>query len=713
MVSLERAHSTRRVGVWSIVGLLLVPLVLAGGFLLATWKSDTRLDRVQAAVVNLDEPIKLDGQTVPLGRQLAGGLVNGNDDDQNFSWLLTDASDAAAGLDSGRYAAVVTIPKSFSANATSYSKNNADVEPATLSVATSDVSGIADPVVGQAITAAATKALNTQLTEAYLKNIYVGFNDTGKQFATVADAAGKLADGTTSLAKGINQTSDGTVALADGLGQLSTGGKDLASGADELSTGVSQYADGVHTLAEETASLPAGARKLADGTEGIAGGLKTYQRELRKQADAAGSVKQPTAPTAESLGKALAALPPSDAPAPTCPTTEPALTEAQCQVVLQTIGGVAQEAGEQGAEQGLTVAGQQFGAYAKDLATYAGSQGAAKALDGAAGGLSTKDPKTGGSLISGASQLADGTDALADGLKPLAAGIKQLDTGAAKLATGTAGLSDGIAQYTDGVSQSATGTEKLSAGVIKLADGGDKLADGTTKLADGLEKGAKEIPTYNERTREKLSEVVATPVTTPQATSVFSDVATTTLLAVLALWIGGLATYLVVRAISGRVLSSMKSSWRLAAEALAPGAVIAVVQALALTVMLQALLKLDAAQLAQLAGFALLTGLAFVALNQALVAWFGGIGRFVSVVVVVAAAAGSITGAVPEVFDAVLPVLPLTPALEGFRSIVTDSGASGGPTGLLLAWLLIGLVGSVLAVARRRVVAPLVVPAPA
>src|SRR3954451_21560411 len=136
MITLERADGSRRVGLWSLVGLFLVPLVLAAGFLAATWKSTDRLDRVQAAVVNLDEPVTINKQTVPLGRQLAGGLVNGGsgsgsggnggvvspggsgdtNSDQNFSWVLTDADDARSGLGSGRYAAVVTIPKDFSAN---------------------------------------------------------------------------------------------------------------------------------------------------------------------------------------------------------------------------------------------------------------------------------------------------------------------------------------------------------------------------------------------------------------------------------------------------------------------------------------------------------------------------------------------------------------------------------------------------------------------
>ena len=77
-------------------------------------------------------------------------------------------------------------------------------------------------------------------------------------------------------------------------------------------------------------------------------------------------------------------------------------------------------------------------------------------------------------------------------------------------------------------------------------------------------------------------------------------------------------------------------------------------------------------------------------------------GRFVSVIMVVLAAAGAITSAVPELFDAITPFLPLTPALQGFRAIASDGSGAAGAAGLLVAWLLIGVSAAVLAVARRR-----------
>ena len=218
------------------------------------------------------------------------------------------------------------------------------------------------------------------------------------------------------------------------------------------------------------------------------------------------------------------------------------------------------------------------------------------------------------------------------------------------------------------------------------------------------------MPTYDQSTRTKLAEVVATPVTAERPASLFADIANTTFLAAIALWLGGLASFVVLRAVPASVLTSMKASWRLAAEALLPGAAIAAVQALALTAVLQVLLELNVGQVAQLLPFLLLAGVAFAAVNQALVAWFGGIGRFVSVALVVLAAAGAITSAVPELLDVVTPFLPLTPALEGARAIVSDGTGLLGSVGLLLAWLVIGVTAAVLAVARRRML-PAVAPA--
>ena len=368
-----------------------------------------------------------------------------------------------------------------------------------------------------------------------------------------------------------------------------------------------------------------------------------------------------------------------------------------------------------GRDQGLQDQGDQDGLLtgAKSLSTNAAtiSTNLSKISTGVTGlsdGLQQLDTGAGkiedgvDQLASNGTKLAKGTKSLATGLGKLADGTDQLATGLTALSSGIQQTATGTSELADGTSQSATGGRQLSDGLVKLADGGSQLADGADELATGLEKGAKQIPTYDKPTRTALSSVVATPVTAERPSSLFADIANTTFLAVLALWLGGLASFVVLRAIPARVLTSMKPSWRLTGEALLPAAGIAAVQAIALTAVLQILLGLSAGQVLALLPFSLLAGLAFVAVNHALVAWLGGVGRFVSITAVVLATASAITQAVPPFLAQIVPFLPLTPALEGARAIVTDSAGAGGSVGLLLAWLLAGLAAGVLAVARHR-----------
>src|SRR5690606_6330799 len=104
----------------TLLGILLLPAVI-GGILVAALSHPTeRLDAMTGAIVNLDEPVTIDGQYTPLGRVLGAGLVEGSDDiESNLTWLISNEDDAATGLADGTYQAVITIPANFSAAATS------------------------------------------------------------------------------------------------------------------------------------------------------------------------------------------------------------------------------------------------------------------------------------------------------------------------------------------------------------------------------------------------------------------------------------------------------------------------------------------------------------------------------------------------------------------------------------------------------------------
>ncbi len=685
------------------LGLILVPVLVAGGLFAATWNGNPR--QVEAAIVNLDEPVTIDDQYIPLGRQLTAALVD-SDRVENLTWLQASESDARAGLATGRYAAVVTIPSDFSAAATSYGGEAGQARRATIRVETSPVAGIADATLGKVVAHTAATTLNETLTSTYLDRIYVGFNEMGDNFVTMADGAAELADGAEQLADGIGEAADGSVQLSDGAGKLADGldtmaGKTaslprdvrkLANGTGELADGVEKYVGGVNDLVDQTLAsleqqgeLVNGVGQLSQGAGGIASGLSAYQAELVKKAG-----------QSEQAAAGITAL------AGGLPDTAP-----------QLIGAI-----------GQACPGVDTGDLGTAVPVCVGSlKAAAQALNGAADGLSQKDPQTKQSLLTGSQAVAVGLADLHEQLASaggsgdpseqlglLKTAGKQLVKGTAELAKGTDQLADGMPALVDGISQSADGAGQLadgmtefSVGLGEAADGSRDLADGARQLADGIAEGKDKLPSYPDAERQNLADVVAAPIdTTNLEGTAGAGIGWATLLMVLALWAGALATFVVVRAVGSRLLGSARSSAYLVAEALLPGVIVVSIQALVVTVIGQFALQLPFGKLAGLLGLMLVAGLAFVAVNHALVAWFGGAGRLVSLGLAVLSLASMITAAEPTVFGVLRVFSPLTPALDATRALLTESDGVATNLFLMLAWLIAGLAASAIAIVRNR-----------
>ncbi|MGD7789111.1 YhgE/Pip family protein [Propionibacteriaceae bacterium Y1700] len=791
MFGLDSASDRKPLNWRALAAAFLVPLLFAAGFLAATWKSEDNLKRVEAAVVNLDEPVTINGQMVPLGRQLAGGLVTGDEDDpdKNFTWKLTDEDDARSGLASGRYAALVVIPEDFSAAATSYGKDDPqDARQATLEVRTSTITGIADASVGQTIADTATRTLNTTLTETYLDNIYLGFNEQGKQMQTVADGAGKLADGSEELGKGIDEAAKGADEFSDGLGQLDDGASQLADNSTKIKSGGTELAGGVRKLADQTSALPEQAGKLAEGSRGIADGTKGLSEGTSGLATGASKLSSGAGQLSGGASQLSSGLEQMNEKMP----------ELKQGAAATKKGAQEYAAGAEQYADGAEKYGQGVKQFSTGLKTGmmipcpAEFEGDPKACAGFAAGqkaagaaMEAEDPQTGQSLVGGAKALGDGGKELGGGATELAGGVEQFATGIDQLATGVSGLSDGakklatgvdgiaggadelakgakkldagtgqladgadkvatgneqlaegmvplskgisdlstgVGEYTDGVGQYADGVVKLSDGIGQAADGGSELADGLHKLsdgqgelskgqrelADGLKKGASQVPSYNASDRENLKTVVAAPVASQDAdeATVLPALSSTSLLMIVALWLGGLATYLVVRAIPTRSLTSSEPSWRLTLSSLLPGVVMAVGQGIVVSLLANLVLELNVPKLFAVLAVAIFGAITFAVVNHALVAWLGGVGRLISVAFVVLTAASGVISAIPAFFDAVRPINPITPALDAVRSVASDGPGLGGSLGLLAAWLVVALVASQLAVVRRRMISP-------
>ncbi|MGO2684673.1 YhgE/Pip family protein [Microbacterium sp.] len=669
-LSIERARSRKPITLLTIIGVLLLPVII-GGILVAALQNPTeRLDTMTAAIVNEDEPVTIDDQYTPLGRQLAAGLVEGSDDmDSNLTWVISNDEDAAAGLADGSYQAVVTIPSEFSTAATSagqtISDGDGNPEQATIEVTTPDDGLVADDLITSQISSVAADTMGTTLSEATTENILVGFTTIGDQIGEAATGADELATGARSAADGAAELPDGATQLADGVTELGTGAAGLATGATEISDGAGQ--------------LTGGASQLADGATSLAGGLDTIAGKTREAG--AGATQ---------LGQGL--LSGADA------------VEANGIVPGEVVSGaqdLAAGAGALAEQCRLVSSSPEFCDELDNLAAGAGqSAGGIEQVAAQAPGTVAAQLREAGNA---ANTFGGGLDQLAAGVDQSAAGARDLSTGAAGLRDGAAGITGGATQLADGATQLSTGATQLSDGATALADGADELATGlddlatgNAELADGLHQATDQLPSFSDQESTSLASVIADPVSSNgQSNTIFGPTAIPLLTAVV-LWFGGLASFLVMRAHTTRTLTSRRSSAGLTLRAFWPAAAIGAGQGVLVSLIVQIVASYDVATWWAFAGTAVLAGVAFAAVNQALVALFGGIGRWISALVGVVAVATGLISTVPGWLSAIGAALPTAPAFTGLIS------ANGSAAAGLVVWGVLSLVVTTIAIALRR-----------
>lgn len=695
----------RRSRAAAVLGALLVPLLAAAVLVGALWNPQDRLDQVTAAIVNEDVPVEVDGQLVPLGRQLSAALVGGGSDGATdgasdgasgdgegdtptagYTWVLTDAADAREGLRTGGYTAVVTIPADFSAAATSAS-DPARARQATIDVTTSARNRLVDDAVTQAIAATTVDVLGSRLTTAFLDSVLVGFTTLGEELGAAADGAAELADGAAQLADGTSRLADGQRSLADGAAGLADGTAELADGTQELASGTAALSDGAARLAGGARQLADGTGPLADGAGQLAGGLaalRTGTADLPAQATALVGGLRASADGAAALsglwsGHATDLQAAADA---ACAEGSAACTD------LQGLAGAA-------------------AAYAAETAGLAGG------IDTLATGTAPLADEQEGlpALAGGIARLAGVAEQLAGGAARVDGGASGLATGAADLAAGVRSLAGGTAELDGGVGELSTGAAQLAAGAQRSADGAGELAggaaqvgDGTAELADGLGLAVEEIPAYTEGERRSLADVVAEPVATADQAEIGFGRGALALFTVLALWLGALGLFAALPAVPADALGTTRSAARQALRAFALPAAVGVGQGLVVTAVVAGTGELSAGGLAQLGLLAALLGVVFAAVNQALVAWLGGAGRLVALVVALVVLAAGVVTATPAWLTGLEGALPVGPAVVAVQAVVQDAAGGGGAVTALSAWGAGALVATALAVGRRRTV---------
>lgn len=556
--------------------------------------------------------------------------------------------------------------------------------------------------------------------EQYAKGVdaaYTGLRDGTKKQPGLVPTADRVADGAEQLSQGIagdgTLTNPGMTNLADSMEKTACGAAQANPTDPTLqalcaqATGMTGYTDAVDTGlngdgTQANPGLVAGTRGVADFAEK---GLDTaFQGD--------GTAKNPglIAPAQELADGARTS---ADA-APQLVDGVVALDEG-LKKYATGVDDLADGASKLDDGASASASG------ADDLA-----DGAQQLADGAGRSVTGADALADGigQLADGARRSAEGTGQLADGADQLASGASQSSDGAGRLAaggdelaTGADGLASGSQQLADGSDKLAGGAGALADGTGQLSDGSSKLAQGTDDMASGLHDGADQVPSYDNEERARMAEMGAKPVTSfVERQNEASGAATATFpfVTALALWLGAFGAFLLLPAVSSRLLNRAIPMWQAVLRSLLPAIAIAVVQTVAVLAVITAL-GIEPVSPLSVGVICLAAGVMFAAFHQALLALLGDrVGRIASIVVMVLQVVALVgilpTETAPPLLQSASGVMPLSIVTQGLvHAALGGSLVSTSSTlGLILVWFLVSVAVTLVAsrTARRVDLSP-------
>ena len=517
-------------------GLAIIPMIYA---LILTGAYDDplgNLNEIPAAIVNEDRGAQLDGSEVNLGASITAKLLE-TEERQNFQWQEYSAAEAEQKLASGDIYAVLSIPASFSSDATSVARGPGIATRARLSFVTDDARNYIVGNVGRVIASTATAAVSEKVSAKYLDGIYLSFGTLSEQLSAAAGGAGELgtglhdaAGGATRLAEGAGEVAEGAGSLAAGTGTLASGAGRMNDGAAQLAAGASDAAGGASALTEGVSRIAGGAGaaslaadQLRDGAERSATGLDTLAAASQDLATGSQKVAEGNAALVEGTNRALAGAQRLSTGSEKLSSGISTLNDGLSTLIAmydvlppEVIKAKLAEA-QAGTAQLLEGSTQLQGGIAtlvgEDSGTASGS-GAGSETD--ANGVPGVGTETGGltALANGAQAASAGAAQLNDGATQLAAGAQRAAAGGQQALAATAEFASQLDALASGSTRAATGATRLAEGTARLATGSNELAARAPELAAGaraahsgatqLSNGATALATNQETLRDGL-----------------------------------------------------------------------------------------------------------------------------------------------------------------------------------------------------------------
>jgi putative membrane protein len=734
-----------------------IPLIYALIYLSGLLDPPETLPELPVAVVNLDKGAENDGEKLTVGNDLVEELKKG----KLLGWEFVSEEKADKGLKDNRYYLVIKIPEDFSQKATTVMDSDPQklgleyIQNEGKNGRIAEVtSGAVETIREKLATKVTTKYVKNVFSS--LGDVAAGFQTAADGADKIYDGSTQLHDGSTLLYNTLTEKSPDIQKLADGTKELAAGtnemytnlkGKqgsisELAAGTKALNDGTNQLLGGlkgnlpkIQELAVGTKSLEQKAPELKAGTAEMLAGLnqlgaqtkgfkasvedKLYKNgilALKAEVDGNGTPEKPglVASTANLSNGANLLKTSLEQFLQANPDLSP---EAQGQlkqmigISTQVSAGLTQLKGKapelkDGVDQ---LAGGIGLGTAENPGVLAGLQGIINGLDQKLIPGQQRIDAGVGEVVAGSKLLSAGGATIEAGWNSLITNVGTLDAGAKKIKDGnqtvdagwkqlTAGanqINSGMVQVNDGTQTVNTGWGELTAGVEKLDNGLGELNSGANELATGLHDGAKETSAV--KTGDKNTDMFVSPVelvgSKVNAYGEYRDSSAPYYLS-LALFVGLLIMTLFVD-LKNSTTGVGPTSF---ASRLTTLSVIAIAQALVVSLSTLLFLNLSVTSSFAYILFMIVTSLAFLMVILVLISLLGHIGRFIAFVLIILqliiSGGDAPIEALPGSLQALSKFMPMTYSVSGFKSLISlgDTGAAWGSLLLLLVFLAIGFV---------------------
>lgn len=596
----------------AMLGVLALPLMYSFIYLWAFFDPYENVKYLPVAVVNEDMGVHTTEHDLEVGKELVEKL-QGN---SKVKWDFVNRSQMEQGFKEGTYALAVLIPKDFSEKALTVDS------PKPLQ---SMIEYRSDPSqnyltsrIGNSVIQSLKTDLGNQLTKGFLEEIFAGIRNSKEKLQEAADGAQSLAEGAKKAKDGANTIVSKTKLLQDGANQVAQGNQILAS----------ELQQEVQKLHEKLAKLPVSWNDVK--------ALQTKIHDLNKQIQEA--AKQPTSNHTAGLTDIKNRLEEDSQLQQQANQTldsilkeHPELASGESSKILQDTLSTLQQHNKQNQEQ-LNQLSKELGntpsfPSIQEFATY--SQQLTNQMDQKIQDVETANRK-----------------------------IQKVMQGAQQLAKGSNQVAQGIGRLQEGQQQLASGLGKIDDGSHRLASG---LQEGVDKAEEALVSETEKESVMSDPVQVKEEEIYKVPNYATGFAPYFLS---------LSLWVGAMILFTIFD------LFQFQSKIPHRPARLGMVSLVGMLQAVITSAALTIGLGIDVELPIWLYLFTMLMGVTFIALNQMLVTYFGNVGRFLAILILMLqlTSSGGTYPIVlsPELMQMIHPYLPMSYTVHGLRSILSS-----------------------------------------